>query len=450
MNNVSESQTILQNNDLSNVKYKRASYLKFIIFSAIGVFMFFISININGVKSIPIDHLVSFIRKIPFVEPYYGIIITMLGGVYPFISKTWNKNKTEIVFSFIKLLAIPFVIMAYFKLGPANFHKPNMLPFSYRLLTQVAILIPIGALCLSFLIDYGLMAFVGIFMRYIMRPIWKTPGMSSIDALASFIGSYSVGLLITNKVYKEGFYSTKEACIIATGFSTVSTTFMVVVAKTLGVIDKWNIYFWGTLAITFIVTAITVRLYPLRNKSNKGYLNRDVIQEPKFTGGNIFKKALDEGVNVADKQDNFLNGILKNLKEGLLISISVMPNFMAITFIGLLIVNYTPLFDFISYIFLPFTKLLGLGDEAYTVAKACSITIVEMFSSSSIIMDSSQLAKSVIAIVCVSEILYFAAPIPCMLATDIPIRIRDIIVIWIERIIFSLILAVPFAYLFLI
>ena len=437
MNNVSNSQSVLK-----TIKYSKSSYFKFFLLSAIGVFMFFITININGVKSIPIDHLVSLIRKIPFIEPYYGIIITMIGGVFPFINKSWNKNKTEIVFSFIKLLAIPFVIMAYFKLGPADFHKPNMLPFSYRLLTQVAVLIPIGAVCLSFLIDYGLMAFVGIFMRYIMRPIWKTPGMSSIDALASFIGSYSVGLLITNKVYKEGYYSTKEACIIATGFSTVSTTFMVVVAKTLGIIDKWNIYFWGTLAITFIVTAITVRLYPLRSKSDN--------EEPKFTGGNIFSKALDEGVKVADKSNNFLDNILKNLKEGLLISISIMPNFMAITFIGLLIVNYTPLFDFVSYIFLPFTKLLGLGDEAYTVAKACSITIVEMFSSSSIIMDSSQLAKSVIAIVCVSEILYFAAPIPCMLATDIPIRIRDIIVIWIERIIFSLILAVPFAYLFLI
>lgn len=449
MNNVSNSQSVLKDNDLT-IKYSKSSYLKFFILSAVGVFMFFITININGVKSIPIDHLVTLIRKIPFFEPYYGIIITMIGGVFPFINKSWNKNKTEIVFSFIKLLAIPFVIMAYFKLGPADFHKPNMLPFSYRLLTQVAVLIPIGAVCLSFLIDYGLMAFVGIFMRYIMRPIWKTPGMSSIDALASFIGSYSVGLLITNKVYKDGYYSTKEAYIIATGFSTVSTTFMVVVAKTLGIIDKWNIYFWGTLAITFIVTAITVRLYPLRSKSDKGYLNRDVIEEPKFIGGNIFSKALDEGVKVADKQNNFLDNILKNLKEGLLISISIMPNFMAITFIGLLIVNYTPLFDFVSYIFLPFTKLLGLGDEAYTVAKACSITIVEMFSSSSIIMDSSQLAKSVIAIVCVSEILYFAAPIPCMLATDIPIRIRDIIVIWIERIIFSLILAVPFAYLFLI
>ena len=64
----------------------------------------------------------------------------MIGGVFPFINKSWNKNKTEIVFSFIKLLAIPFVIMAYFKLGPADFHKPNMLPFSYRLLTRVKFL----------------------------------------------------------------------------------------------------------------------------------------------------------------------------------------------------------------------------------------------------------------------------------------------------------------------
>ena len=70
-------------------------------------------------------------------------------------------------------------------------------------------------------------------MKPVMRPIWKTPGRSAVDAVASFVGSYSVGLLITNRVYKEGFYSEKEASIIATGFSTVSATFMIVVAKTL-------------------------------------------------------------------------------------------------------------------------------------------------------------------------------------------------------------------------
>ena len=40
-----------------------------------------------------------------------------------------------------------------------------------------------------------------------------------------------LALLITNRVYKEGKYTTKEAAIIATGFSTVSATFMIIIAK---------------------------------------------------------------------------------------------------------------------------------------------------------------------------------------------------------------------------
>lgn len=132
-----------------------------------------------------------------------------------------------------------------------------------------------------------------------------------------------------------------------------------------------------------------------------------------------------------------------------MVSISVMPNFMSITFIGLLIVNYTPIFDVISYIFLPVTKLLGLGDEAYIVAKACSVTLVEMSCSSSIVMYASQFAKSVVAVVCVAEILYFAAPIPVMLAVGIPISIKDMMIIWVERIVLALLFAVPFAYFFL-
>lgn len=84
---------------------------------------------------------------------------------------------------------------------------------------------------LALLVGYGLLEFIGTFCRPIMRPLWKTPGRSAIDAVASFVGSYSLALLITNRVYKEGKYTTKEAAIIATGFSTVSATFMIIIAK---------------------------------------------------------------------------------------------------------------------------------------------------------------------------------------------------------------------------
>ena len=97
----------------------------------------------------------------------------------------------------------------------------------------------------------------------VMRPIFHTPGRAAIDAVASFVGSYSVGLIITNNVYRKGGYTAREAAIIGTGFSTVSATFMIIVAKTLGIIEHWNIYFWVTLVVCFTVTAITLRIPPL-------------------------------------------------------------------------------------------------------------------------------------------------------------------------------------------
>lgn len=128
---------------------------------------------------------------------------------------------------------------------------------------SVGLIVPIGALALAFLIGYGLLEFTGVLVQPVMRPIWRTPGWSAIDAVASFVGSYSLALLITDRVFREGKYTVREAAIIATGFSTVSATFMIIVAKTLGLMDIWNFYFWTTLVVTFIVSAITARIWPL-------------------------------------------------------------------------------------------------------------------------------------------------------------------------------------------
>ena len=85
---------------------------------------------------------------------------------------------------------------------------------------MLGLLIPVGAIFLGLLVGFGLMEFIGVMVQPIMRPVFKTPGRSAIDAVASFVGSYSLGLLITNRVYKEGRYSAQEAAIIAThGFT---------------------------------------------------------------------------------------------------------------------------------------------------------------------------------------------------------------------------------------
>lgn len=424
---------------------------KFILLNFLGIFMFFIPITINGSKSIPIDHIVTFIRKIPNFGLVYAGLVIIIGAILPFKRKTWNKDAVTTVFSVFKVLGIFVYFMAVFQLGPERIQRADMLPFVFnKVVIPVTMLVPVGAVFLAFLINYGLMEFIGVFMKPVMRPIWKTPGRSAVDAVASFVGSYSVGLLITNRVYKEGYYSNKEACIIATGFSTVSATFMVVVAKTLGLMDKWNAYFWGTLVITFIVTALTTRIYPLSKKSDKGYKGMEVIPEPTAEKGKLFSTALDEGLKSCSVAPGVGKGIVNNFKDGIGLALSIGPTLMSIGFFGLVLAEYTPIFDIMGYIFLPFTMLLGFGTEAALLAKGCAISLAEMFLPASIVASASPLVQAVVAIVCVSEILFFSASIPCILSTDIDIDIKDILIIWIERIVLSLILATPFVYLFLV
>ena len=85
--------------------------------------------------------------------------------------------------------------------------------------------------------------------------------------------------------------------------------------------------------------------------------------------------------------------------------------------------------------------VLGFGSEAVMMGKSCAISLAEMFLPANIVANGSPLSQYVTAIVCVSEILFFSASIPCVLGTDIDISLKDILIVWVERIILSLILA---------
>lgn len=422
--------------------------LKFLICSAIGIFMFFVPIAIGGKSTIPLDHLVTFIRSsLPAIAPIYVLIVIILGGLRPFVKKIWNKDKVTLVFSVLKLLGILVAFMAYFRFGPSWLMEQDMIPFLFdKLVISVGLIVPIGSIFLAFLVGYGLLEFIGVLMRPIMRPIWKTPGRSAVDAVASFVGSYSIGLLITNRVFKEGKYTIKEACIIATGFSTVSATFMIIVAKTLGLMELWNQYFWTTLVVTFIVTALTVRLYPLKNKEDT-YITEKADPEPDFKG-NLMKNAYHEGLKAASQSAPLGKNILDNLKDGFIMTMGILPSIMSVGLLGLILAKYTPIFDIMGYIYYPFTLLLGIP-EPMLAAKASALEIAEMFLPALLVANAPLITKFIVAVVSVSSVLFFSASIPCILSTDIPISLPEILIIWIERTILTLLLTAPIAYLIL-
>jgi nucleoside recognition membrane protein YjiH len=307
----------------------------------------------------------------------------------------------------------------------------------------VGLLVPIGAVFLALLVGYGLLEFIGSLVQPVMRPVWRTPGRSAIDAVASFVGSYSLGLLITNRVYREGKYSAREAAVIATGFSTVSATFMVVVATTLDMMGDWNLYFWTTLLVTFAVTAITVRIWPL-SKIDDSYREGTVPQPEQDSRGERFAQAWREARKAVAEAPPLGTNIVRNLRDGVLMTMAILPSILSIGLLGLVLATYTPVFDWIGYVFYPFTWALQLP-EPLLAAKASAVGVAEMFLPALLVVESAAAVKFVVAVVSVSQIVFFSALVPCVVATDIPISVPKMIVIWFQRVVLTLIIVTPIA-----
>ncbi|MFP5164431.1 YjiH family protein [Staphylococcus equorum] len=425
--------------------------IKFFVYSLIGIVIFFVPVTINNNSSILLDHFVTWISSaLPLLTKIFIMIIIILGAIYPFIKGTWNRNTIETIFTLFKVLGVIIGILLIFNIGPSWLlnEQTGMYVFNY-LVIPVGLTVPAGGAVLALLVGYGLLEFVGVYAQKIMYPIWKTPGRSAVNALASFVASFAVGLLITNKEYKEGKFTQKQAVIIATGFSTVTVAFMIVIAKTLHLMDIWNLYFWTTLFVTAAITACTVRIWPISKISNT-YYDHPFIEEDtsELKGKEKLRFAWKKAMDTVESSPNVMKNIWLNFKESLIMTMNILPTILSIGLICLLLAEYTVIFDYLAYVFYPLTWILQIPDS-FLAAKGAAIGITEMFLPSLIVVEAPLITKFIIAVTSVSTIIFFSASVPSILSTDIPIRIRDLVVIWFERTVLSLIIVTPIAYVFL-
>jgi nucleoside recognition membrane protein YjiH len=412
-------------------------------YSLVGLVLFFVPFEIGGRSTILLDHAASALQlhARPLVIGL-ALLFMLYGAIEPWRSGSWGRSGTHTAFSVLKVVGL-FVGVAYlFRVGPEAIYQPGMLPFLFeKLVFSLALIVPLGALALVFLIGFGLLELVGVLMQPVMRPIWRTPGKSAIDAVASFVGSYSVGLLITDRMYQQGHYSVREAAIIATGFSTVSAPFMVIIAKTLGLMEQWNLYFWGAMLVTFSVTAVSARIYPLSRLPSESR-----SEAPLAPGASRLRSAWNAGMAQAASAPSLLSALRETFIDGLRMTAAILPSILAVGLLGLLAAKYTPLFDAVGLLLYPFTWLLGLT-EPMEVARALSSGLAEMFLPAMLLKDADALVRFVTAIVSVSSVLFLSASIPCVLATRIPLSLRDLLVVWLQRTVLSLVFSVPLAYL---
>lgn len=422
---------------------------RFFVFSALGIFMFFVPVTIAGTSTIPLDHLVTAVRDHAGpVVPFVMLALIAFGTVRPFITGSWRADAMRTAFALLNFLGLGVAVLMLTS-QPAWLAAEDIGPFLWEsLVIPVGLIVPIGAIFLALLVGYGLMEFVGVIVQPFMRPIFRTPGRSAVDAVASFVGSYSLGLLITNRVYREGRYNAREAAIIATGFSTVSATFMIIVAKTLGIMDLWLTYFFGTLVITFAVTAITVWIPPLSRIGDHHHPDATPQPEEVVTGDRM-RTAWRAAKAALAGAPPFWRNIWDNLRDGIVMASAILPSILSVGLIGLLLAKHTPVFDWLGWILVPFTWVMQVPEPVLT-GKAISLGIVEMFLPAIQVAGvESEVTRFVVAVVSVSQIIFFSAMVPCIMATDIPLKLRHLVILWFERVVLTILIAAPVAHLLL-
>lgn len=410
--------------------------IKLLLTSVLGIAIFFVPFELAGRSTILVDHLAGFLMAQRPLALGLILLLIAYGAISPLLDGRWRARPIDRLLSLFKLLGLGLAIMYVADWGPAWLMTPDRLPFLFdKLAMSVGLIVPIGAMALTFLLGFGLLELIGVLMQPVMRPLWRTPGHSAIDAVASFVGSYSVGLLITNRVFLAGKYTVREAVIIATGFSTVSAAFMIIVAKTLNLMEHWNFYFWSTLVITFVITAILARVPPISNMAHHGETD-----EPLPAGKNRWQAALASGLTQSSMAQPVLRQLQDNLKDGLLMAAAVVPTILSVGLLGLLLAQHTQLFDLLGWLLWPLTWLLELGEPLET-ARALSAGLAEMFLPAMLLKDADLLVRYATAVVSVSSVLFFSASIPCILATQIPVRVSQLVVIWLLRTLLGIVLA---------
>jgi nucleoside recognition membrane protein YjiH len=441
-------------------KYTTSSLLKFILPSFLGVFLFMIPIFSEGNITIPVallsGGLQSLIEQIlPAI--LLGIMAITFGMTLIAIlfKPRWLIQNTFLnrlfvvgpVAFIVRFLAVVFAFLIYTNVGQGTiFEKVTYLVTSED--TGVLVftsLLPIlfsiflfAGLFLPLLLNFGLLELVGSLLSKIMRPLFKLPGRSAIDCIASWLGDGTIGVLLTSKQYEEGFYSEREACVIGTTFSLVSITFSLVIIDTVG-LSRLFVPFYLTVTFASLVAAILVPKFgPLKKKKDVRIDGSPMPPDSLENTHHLFSNGLQLATQKASNQTVFRAVCVDGVKNVIDMWFVVIPTIMTVGTLALIVATFTPIFQILGLPFLPLLYLLRVP-EAVTASTTLVAGFADMLLPPLMAVNiQSEMTRFIIACVSVTQLIYLSEVGALLLGSKIPLNIKELFIIFLQRTIITL------------
>lgn len=468
----------MQSSDLDKILLNRKEYfigfLRMALLSAIGIFVFFFSIPVNGTSKIVFAILYNAFVNL-FGNFAYWLLLGIIGGNLVLHLKFKYFDKKSKVSSLAKVyendtyfhsaiytLGAIYALLYTLKVNLPGFQGFEIITgastggsvFPPIVLGVLGIII-VGAVFMPLLLNYGILEIVGVMLEPLMRPLFKVPGKAALDATASFVSSSSLGVLITNRLWKMNVYTEKEMVTIMTSFSAVSIGFAYLVIDTAGLSDHFLKVYGISFVLAFVIAALVVRIPPISRKKDIFFNGQIQSDDDRKEETKYNLNTLPTGFDRAVKRAFIAKGLFYNLRlslaDGLLILPQVLTMLSAVGVSALILAEYTPVFQWIGYIFQPFLSLLQIPDAA-RISPSIPIGIAEMFLPVLLIQKDIAVisieARAFVTIVSMVQIIFFSETATVMLATKSPINVREIVICFIERTLLALPLTAAAIHLF--
>ncbi|QTX31970.1 YjiH family protein [Aminithiophilus ramosus] len=445
--------------DKKSSTFSRADVNRFLIPSLLGAVAFLLPIPVKGTLNTPLGLAIDWGKAVLKGQlPFMAMVLVCIGAaVTVWASLARPKAITERPFLRDLFIVTPFwnlsrlagallYIVIYYKMGPEviwnmdNGGTPAMI-----LAPALLIVFIVLAGAVPLLTDFGLMEYVGTMARPVMKPLFTLPGRAAVDCLASWVGSSSVGVVITTKVHDEGYYSDREAAIISTTFSVISVAYIYVMADFVGLPHKYFQILLSVYAVTFLLALVMPRLWPLKTipDTYSGRAGRQA-QEDLPEGYSLSEWALKTAVEKARREG--LSTVLATcVKTFVSLVVSTMPLVVSWGTVVLLVANNTPLFQWISA---PFAWMLALVHipEAAQVAPAFVLSYADQFLAAVVgSAREAEAAKFMCAGISATGLIYMTEVGVLILNSSIPLGIGKLTFIYFVRAILSVFLLAPFA-----
>lgn len=433
--------------------------LNFIIPSVLGVLLLMTPFQINGESTVMVSVISDFIRDgINSVVPiYYLVIITifislLLAAIYRFFKPDFIKNNHILLEAadvswfelFVRFFSLILAIVVAFG---EQWGLPQLIwgpdtggLILFDLINGLFVIFLVAGFILPFLTEFGLLEFLGVYLTKVMRPLFNLPGRSAVNAVASWVGDGTIGVALTSKQYKEGYYTAREAAAIATSFSAVSITFCLVVVQNIGMMDKFGFFYLVAAVVGIICALIVPRIPPLSRISDSYYHNDESHSADEVIpdGYTRFEWGMHNAIKQAKHNGDFKQYIVSGAETVFSLWMGVIPTIMAIGTVVLIISETTPIFQWLGLPFQPILELLQVP-MAQEASQTMVIGFTDMVLPSIMAAEiHAPMTQFIIGAMSIVQLIYMSETGAVILGSDLELSFLDLFIIFIERTIIAL------------